>query len=151
MADKFSVPPWRMDGPRIRSGETVVATLNSGVPWTEFLAAAPDLLLALEPAKVCLEKLFGATSFLPVVPARNNAETAIAHARVGYSDAERPLAARCWKINDSLPRAEWEANERLLDAAPELLKAVGEALGFGGNMDSEVKRALEAAFTRAHT
>jgi hypothetical protein len=129
MADQFTEPPWHSDVDRIiyavngRPDQTTVATLRYGAP-AELLAAAPDLLRALDDSLTCLEQEFNRATPSAhrnaVLAALDRAETALNRARIGR--AENP-PTRPWDVNPALPDAERKANERLLDAAADLLDA----------------------------
>lgn len=160
MDDQITEPPWRSDvagiiyAPNGSIGRTDIAILHDGA-HPELLAAAPDLLAALEESLECLERAFSELKpndrRLPgVLKARAHTETAIAHARHGKSDTQS--IRRHWEINSTFPDgAERKANEKLLDAAPDLLSAAKLAFAAANHAsDSDiVVSALCSAIERA--
>jgi hypothetical protein len=149
----FTEPPWSADvADFIYAVNGRVATLQDSAPG-RLLAAAPDLLRAVETSMGCLEKEFCKLSMGArrnvVLDARNDAQTAIAYATTG-----RPASTtrgHLWKVDPTLPTAERRANERLLDAAPDLLEAANKAYAaLAGHVDdTEIVEALRTAIVRA--
>jgi hypothetical protein len=159
MDDQPTEAPWYSDVADIiyavngRPGQTTVATLGRGADPV-LLAAAPDLLWALENSMECLESEYAKTApgarQLAVLDARNGADVAITRAtKAGYPDAATRV--RAWMVNPDLPKSERKANARLLDAAADLLAAVQKAYAaLAGHVDNpEVVGALQRAIVRA--
>jgi hypothetical protein len=156
MDDLFTQPPWCSDVSGIiysengRPGETTVATLQDGAP-AELLAAAPELLSAVEDALPCLDELF--KTLEPgafrngVRDARESVDTAIIRARKG-GHPNSTVQQRTWTVNPALPESERKANARLLDAAADLKKAARQAHRYLASHDgyAPVASALSTAF-----
>jgi len=148
--DVFTPHPWSVADHiftvKGRAGQTTVATLRDGA-LAKLLAAAPDLLYAVEESKACLKReekrlmedseqqeVFAEQ--LAVSNAWKAADLAIAAARVGRANSatqERPL----WTVNPKLPDSEREANKCLLAAAEDLWDAAMKAFPILARRDPE--------------
>ncbi len=140
--DVFTQPPWSFDvagkiyAVNGRPGLTTVARLKNGAD-AKLLAAAPDLLYAVEESMACLQQEEKRLATQPeqgaVSDAWKSAYLAAALARVGNSTVRE----RLWTVNPKLPDSEREANALLLAAAEDLSDAALKAFPVLARRDPE--------------